>query len=240
MVRATTVAARRANPATTCGWPSEVRTSSCPATASSSCAAWSDQAVSSATLACAICGVNGRATSTITAATSGNTTNAGQNTSPATIHATTERSSERPVSQPIRRMSWASWRQSSSTRSRSSPTAWSSSAGSGCASADPTRSDRSLPSARPTTPENRTRPRVSSRAAPSSSAASTATRVAVGPLTTAPTTVAAVASATAATTAAPTATTDTGPPSRRQDSARTPDPPTRPRYGISGAVDDRR
>jgi hypothetical protein len=132
--------------------PRLVRRSLRAATASSKAAAWSVHAISSTTLRRAISPSIRRVANHTTTASSGNKIHAGHHVSPATIHIGTVPTTVRPAPQSWRRTSVPTAWVSSSTRSRTSPTACSESADSGCRSAAFSRSLRSLPSARSTTP----------------------------------------------------------------------------------------
>jgi len=201
-------------------WPRLERRSSRPATPSSIAAAWSVQAISSATLRRNTSAVRGRTATTMTTATSGNSGQAGHQVSPATTHIGPERSSVRARSQPIRRSSTPSSWVSSSIRSRTSPTAVSDSTASGWCIAADSRSARSRPSARSTTADHAVRPAVSSTAAPIRHSASSRTSPAVGPPATRPATTVPPVSPRAATAAATSAQAVTAPRTRRHPSSR--------------------
>ena len=126
-------------------------------------AAWSVHAISSSTLRAETCGQqrpdDGQRRPT---PASGNRSNAGHQVSPATIHSGPDASTVRIASQALCRSSVPTSWVSSSTRSRTSPTACSVSADSGWCRAASSRSARSRPSARSTTPAHSVRPAVSS------------------------------------------------------------------------------
>ncbi len=207
-------------------WPRLVRRSSRAATASSKAAALSVQARSSTTLRRAISPSDGLTTSTVTPASSGNSSQAGHQVTPATTHIGTQPTTVRPIPHSWRRTSVPTACVSSSTRSSTSPTACSDRVPSGWCRAALSRSPRRRPSARSTTPAQATWPTVSTAAAPTTHSASSATPATVASSASQPATTVPSAAPTAPTVSATSAAAATGLRSRRQ---------SRVRDGSSGA-----
>ena len=202
------------------GCPRLVRRSLRAATASSKAAAWSVQAASSITLRREISPSIGRTRRPASAPSTGNRTHAGHHVTPATTHIGTTPTTVRPAPHSCRRTSVPTACVSSSTRSSTSPTACSVRVSSGWCSAAVSRSPRSFPSARSTTPAHTTCPAVSNRAAPTTQIARSASSAPVGSSARRPATTVPSAVPTAPSVRASSATAATGPRRRRQSRRR--------------------
>ena len=183
---------------------------------SSMAAAWSVQAISSITLRREISGRRDFTNQNVATAETGKRMNAGHQVRPATIHSGPEASSVRIAIHTLCRSSVPTSWVSSSTRSRTSPTACSDSSASGWAIAASSRSPRSRPAARSTTPAQTVRATVSTRAPPTTQSASRPTRPVVGSSASRPATTVPRVVPMAARKAPRTQARATGPRSRRQ------------------------